>query len=99
MAENDNFTFLYTRHAIIRMGEHPISTEDVERILAAPDWTERHPGDDPGVIRAFGIPSTHPGTYYRIPHRFEGETRIVVISIHPDRTATPPDGAPDETDT
>ena len=57
MAENDNLTFLYTRHAILRPGEHPIDADEVERILADPAWTLRHPGDDPGVIRAFGIPA------------------------------------------
>lgn len=99
MAENDNLTFLYTRHAMIRLQEYPIGADEVERILVAPDWTERNEKDDPGVVRAFGIPKNHPGKYYRITRRYDGDARIVVISVHPDRTARRPEGGNHETET
>lgn len=90
MEANDNVRFQYTRHAEERRVKYTLTKEEVENIILHPEWTEVQ-RDSEDVTRAFGRPTSQPDKYFRVPHRYETEDLIIVITVHPDRDATPPE--------
>lgn len=93
MAENDNVRFRYTRHAEERRVQYRLRTDEVEQIVLRPEWSE-FLKESEDVVRVFGRPTSQADRYYRVLDRFESEEMIVIISVHPDRDARPPEATP-----
>ena len=74
-----------TKHATEAMEVRNIPFEWVERTLRFPDWTVLDPRQA-GLTRAFKAIPEFDGRYLRVVFRPEGAD-IVVITVHPDRSA------------
>lgn len=82
-------TVRFTRHALVdRMPLYGLTREIVEAIVRDPEWTEPDP-DDPGVERRFGRPAG--STRHLRVACVEEKDHIRVVSVFPDRNASPPD--------
>lgn len=77
------------QHALARMARYGLSERAVLDVVRHPIWTE--PDPRPGIERRFGQPPELAGRYLRVACVEESD-HIRVLSAHPDRDASPPDG-------
>jgi hypothetical protein len=79
----------WTHHALKALEKRDLSTNEVAEILAMPDWIIPDP-KDPALSRAFG---RHIGIdqWVRVVFRQLNIDDMLVITVHPDRDAVPPD--------
>jgi len=90
VAENDNIRFRYTRHAEDELIKRGVDRSEVEQTVLAPIWQEPDP-DRLGVTRSFGQITRDREHYLRVAHRTDDNGDTVIITLHPDRGAKPPE--------
>jgi hypothetical protein len=90
VAQNDNLRFAFTRHAVQRLIDYKVDAQEIEGIVAAPEWTELQSGDGT-IIRAYGRLPSRPSQVFRVAYRFETNALVIVITLFPDRDAVSPE--------
>jgi hypothetical protein len=79
---------LWTHHASLALEKRGLAAGEIVTILSDPSWSVADP-NDPTLMRAFGKISSA-NHWIRIVFRQINKDDKLVVTVHPDRDAVPP---------